>query len=130
MEAGFNSAAGNAGLPCYFLDFHTFIISENDDFAVFPGKFLQRFGESGGAEFLVHIPGMVGPNCFFQNQFFIVNQTFLFAVISAAQVQQDAMEPGIKGRLSAKSPPRFDGLDQAFLDQILCFRFIAAQQVG
>jgi uncharacterized protein (UPF0262 family) len=116
MEAGFNSAAGNACLSCYFLDFHAFKISENEDFAMLLGELLHRFGESGGAEILVHFLGMVGLKCFFQDQFLIVNQSFLFAVISAAQVQQDAMDPGINGRLSAKSSPRSDGLDQCFLN--------------
>jgi hypothetical protein len=97
---------------------------------MFVGKHLHRIGESGGAEMLVHFLGMVGLKWFFQDQSFIVNQPIMFAAISAAQVEQDAMDPGINGRLTAKSPPRFDGLDESFLNQILGFGFIATQQAG
>src|SRR5579884_2684169 len=73
---------------------------------------------------------MVSLAGFLQNQFLIVNNAFLFALMPAAQVAQDSMKPGISRRLSTKSAPGLDCLHECFLDQILRFGFIAAQQIS
>ena len=40
------------------------------------------------------------------------------------------MQPGVNGRISAKAMGRFEGLHEGFLDQVLGFGCVAAQQTG
>ena len=128
VEAGLNGSFGNAGMPRDFLDLEVLVVSENDDFAMVRGKVLNGLGETGRAETLVQVIGRAGLNRFFEC--FPEDHAFLFPAMPAAEVQENAMKPGVNGGISAKTMGRFEGLHEGFLDQVLRFGFVAAQQTS
>jgi neutral ceramidase len=96
---------------------------------MFVGKLLYRAGKPPGAKILVQIRGVIRCGGFLQNQFVIIDQALLFPMMPPAHVQQDAVQPGVKRRFSAKLPPRLDRLDEGFLHHVLRVRLAAAEQI-
>lgn len=50
--------------------------------------------------------------------------------MAMGEIAEDAKEPGIEGGMTAEAMSGLQGLEECFLDQILGFGFIAAEEEG
>src|SRR5208283_5202720 len=63
-------------------------------------------------------------------QLLIVNDPLAVPMVTAREVQQDAVQPGIDTRPAPKPASGANGLEQGLLHEVLCFGFVAAEQTS